>query len=117
MIIPENIDGSRLALVYLEATAADKAEAYVRGYNDCLTSIRHNNKGPISGLWTKIDQQRPLEGQEVIAFADGAFVVNAVYRNGEFFDLVQDADGAYFMTTTAGVSHWQPLPSPPEDKN
>lgn len=33
--VPDAIDGSKIAYVYLDETTTDKLDAYVKGFNDC----------------------------------------------------------------------------------
>ena len=63
--------------------------------------------------WILFEKQKPKDKQYAIIFADSAFVLLAQYRDGMFFDVVQDADGTYFETVTRDVTHWMPLPEPP----
>ncbi|HHJ2684425.1 TPA: DUF551 domain-containing protein, partial [Escherichia coli] len=55
----------------------------------------------------------PDDGQHVIILCDGAFVLYAQYRDGEFFDIVRNGD-EFFETQSRNVTDWMPLPEPPE---
>lgn len=37
--VPDEIDGSKLAHVYLDATTIDKVDAYVKGFNACRAKM------------------------------------------------------------------------------
>lgn len=58
----------------------------------------------------------PDDGQHVIILCDGAFVLYAQYRDGEFFDVVRDGD-EFFETQSRNVTDWMPLPEPPQGVN
>lgn len=101
-----------IARVYLDETTTDKVDAYVKGYNQCIADIKRMNAGKD---WKPIEEEKPKENEHVIVFSDGFFVLYARYQNGEFFDITKDSNGEFFETTTVHVTHWQPLPEPPQD--
>ncbi|EEN7554190.1 DUF551 domain-containing protein, partial [Salmonella enterica] len=53
------------------------------------------------------------DGRHVIILCDGAFVLYAQYRDGEFFDIVRNGD-EFFETQSRNVNDWMPLPEPPQ---
>lgn len=55
-----------------------------------------------------------MDGQHVIILCDGAFVLYAQYRDGEFFDIVRNGD-EFFETQSRNVTDWMPLPEPPQE--
>lgn len=63
--------------------------------------------------WITCSERMPDEGQHVIILCDGAFVLYAQYRDGEFFDVVRNGE-EFFETQSRNVTHWMPLPEPPE---
>lgn len=57
----------------------------------------------------------PDDGQHVIILCDGAFVLYAQYRDGEFFDVVRNGE-EFFETHSRNVTDWMPLPEPPQEE-
>ncbi|MFL4153017.1 DUF551 domain-containing protein [Escherichia coli] len=66
--------------------------------------------------WISCSEQMPDDGQHVIILCDGAFVLYAQYRDGEFFDVVRNGE-EFFETQSRNVTHWMPLPEPPQEVN
>ncbi|HDV2919425.1 TPA: DUF551 domain-containing protein [Escherichia coli] len=66
--------------------------------------------------WISCSERMPDDGQHVIILCDGAFVLYAQYRDGEFFDIVRNGD-EFFETQSRNVTHWMPLPEPPQEVN
>ncbi|EEW8487040.1 DUF551 domain-containing protein, partial [Escherichia coli] len=66
--------------------------------------------------WISCSERMPEDGQHVIILCDGAFVLNAQYRDGEFFDIVRNGD-EFFETQSRNVTDWMPLPEPPQEVN
>ena len=64
--------------------------------------------------WISCGERMPDDGQHVIILCDGAFVLYAQYRDGEFFDVVRDGD-EFFETQSRNVTDWMPLPEPPQE--
>ncbi|HFI1478199.1 TPA: DUF551 domain-containing protein [Escherichia coli] len=66
--------------------------------------------------WIGCSERMPDDGQHVIILCDGAFVLYAQYRDGEFFDIVRNGE-EFFETQSRNVTHWMPLPEPPQEVN
>ncbi|ELG90637.1 hypothetical protein A311_01306 [Escherichia coli KTE146] len=66
--------------------------------------------------WISCSERMPDDGQHVIILCDGAFVLYAQYRDGEFFDVVRNGE-EFFETQSRNVTHWMPLPEPPKEVN
>lgn len=64
--------------------------------------------------WISCSERMPDDGLHVIILCDGAFVLYAQYRDGEFFDVVRDGD-EFFETQSRNVTDWMPLPEPPQE--
>ncbi|EEU2089392.1 DUF551 domain-containing protein [Escherichia coli] len=64
--------------------------------------------------WISCSERMPDDGQHVIILCDGAFVLYAQYRDGEFFDVVRNGD-EFFETQSRNVTDWMPLPEPPQE--
>ncbi|EEW3512051.1 DUF551 domain-containing protein, partial [Escherichia coli] len=58
--------------------------------------------------WISCSERMPDDGQHVIILCDGAFVLYAQYRDGEFFDVVRNGD-EFFETQSRNVTDWMPL--------
>ncbi|NYV92911.1 DUF551 domain-containing protein [Escherichia coli] len=115
---------------------SSKAAAYATGWNDCREAMLQsgnfrenkdsstNNFREISETstnypvtldgWISCSERMPDDGQHVIILCDGAFVLYAQYRDGEFFDVVRDGD-EFFETQSRNVTDWMPLPEPPQE--
>ncbi|EFO2975768.1 DUF551 domain-containing protein [Escherichia coli] len=65
--------------------------------------------------WISCSERMPDDGQHVIILCDGAFVLYAQYRDGEFFDVVRNGE-EFFETQSRNVTHWMPLPEPPQEE-
>ncbi|EEJ2303372.1 DUF551 domain-containing protein [Salmonella enterica subsp. enterica] len=71
---------------------------------------------PVSpGGWISCSERMPDDGQHVIILCDGAFVLYAQYRDGEFFDVVRNGE-EFFETHSRNVTDWMPLPEPPQEE-
>lgn len=66
--------------------------------------------------WINCSERMPDDGQHVIILCDGAFVLYAQYRDGEFFDIVRNGD-EFFETQSRNVTDWMRLPEPPQEVN
>lgn len=76
-----------------------------------------NGNSPVTpDGWISCSERMPEDGQHVIILCDGAFVLNAQYRDGEFFDIVRNGD-EFFETQSRNVTDWMPLPEPPQEVN
>lgn len=74
-----------------------------------------NSPGTPDG-WISCSERMPKDGQHVIILCDGAFVLYAQYRDGEFFDIVRNGD-EFFETQSRNVTDWMRLPEPPQEVN
>ncbi len=74
------------------------------------------NSPVIPGGWISCSERMPDDGQHVIILCDGAFVLYAQYRDGEFFDVVRNGE-EFFETQSRNVTDWMPLPEPPQEVN
>ncbi|MDC6857166.1 DUF551 domain-containing protein [Escherichia coli] len=72
--------------------------------------------GPTPGTpdsWISCSERMPDDGKHVIILCDGAFVLYAQCRDGEFFDVVRNGE-EFFETQSRNVTHWMPLPAAPK---
>ncbi|WP_174218549.1 DUF551 domain-containing protein [Escherichia coli] len=111
------------------AVDAVAAIAEVRGWNSCRAAMLHGAE-PVSQTyklnelsgnspvtpdgWISCSERMPDDGQHVIILCDGAFVLYAQYRDGEFFDIVRNGD-EFFETQSRNVTDWMRLPEPPQE--
>ena len=99
------------------------------GWNACRAAMLHGaepvsqtyklnelsgNSPVIPDGWISCNERMPEDGQHVIILCDGAFVLYAQYRDGEFFDVVRNGE-EFFETQSRNVTHWMPLPEPPQE--
>ncbi|GDS22847.1 putative phage protein [Escherichia coli] len=76
-----------------------------------------NGNSPVTpDGWINCSERMPDDGQHVIILCDGAFVLYAQYRDGEFFDIVRNGD-EFFETQSRNVTDWMRLPEPPQEVN
>ncbi|ENT3329575.1 DUF551 domain-containing protein [Escherichia coli] len=101
---------------------------YMHGWNACRAAMLQGSQpvsqnyklNKLSGnspvtpdSWISCSERMPDDGQHVIILCDGAFVLYAQYRDGEFFDIVRNGD-EFFETQSRNVTDWMPLPEPPQ---
>ncbi|EFH2907457.1 DUF551 domain-containing protein [Escherichia coli] len=96
------------------AVDAVAAIAEVRGWNACRAAMLQSQDSGIKDSWISCSERMPDDGQHVIILCDGAFVLYAQYRDGEFFDVVRNGE-EFFETQSRNVTHWMPLPEPPQE--
>ncbi|HCB8130466.1 TPA: DUF551 domain-containing protein [Escherichia coli] len=96
---------ARIALALLEA------EPVSQTYK--LNELSGNSPVTPDG-WISCSERMPEDGQHVIILCDSAFVLYAQYRDGEFFDVVRNGE-EFFETQSRNVTHWMPLPEPPQE--
>ncbi|AXD98431.1 DUF550 domain-containing protein [Salmonella enterica] len=75
--------------------------------------IKEQSAPVIPDGWISCSERMPDDGRHVIILCDGAFVLYAQYRDGEFFDIVRNGD-EFFETQSRNVNDWMPLPEPPQ---
>lgn len=128
--LPENDDEDGHDIDYLEPSEV-YALGRTAGWNACRAAmlqgkseqpqnaqqnIPENIPGGNSPVtpdgWISCSERMPDDGQHVIILCDGAFVLYAQYRDGEFFDIVRNGD-EFFETQSRNVTDWMQLPEPP----
>lgn len=129
LIVPDEMD---LLTCHLDGVT----ETYADGWNACRVAMLQagnfrenkdsstNNFREISETstnspvtpdgWISCSERMPDDGQHVIILCDGAFVLYAQYRDGEFFDIVRNGD-EFFETQSRNVTDWMRLPEPPQE--
>lgn len=79
-----------------------------------MPTVQAGNSPVTPDSWISCSERMPDDGQHVIILCDGAFVLYAQYRDGEFFDVVRNGD-EFFETQSRNVTDWMPLPEPPQE--
>lgn len=92
----------------------DLARAIRKGPD--MPTVQADNSPVTPDGWISCSERMPNDGQHVIILCDGAFVLYAQYRDGEFFDVVRNGE-EFFETQSRNVTHWMPLPEPPQEVN
>ncbi|MFR0198800.1 DUF551 domain-containing protein [Escherichia coli] len=92
----------------------DLARAIRKGPD--MPTVQGGNSPVIPDGWISCSERMPKDGQHVIILCDGAFVLYAQYRDSEFFDVVRNGE-EFFETQSRNVTHWMPLPEPPQEVN
>ncbi|EIH8103222.1 DUF551 domain-containing protein [Escherichia coli] len=110
--------GNRYFGTVTEALELDTAKnGYILLVQDAEPNFDVNGNSPvIPDGWISCSERMPDDGQHVIILCDGAFVLYAQYRDGEFFDVVRNGD-EFFETQSRNVTDWMPLPEPPQEVN
>ncbi|HAO2825342.1 TPA: DUF551 domain-containing protein [Escherichia coli] len=106
------------------ALYSDKAEAerWVRlheigDFRAEITPLYAAPSAPVApDGWISCSERMPKDGRHVIILCDGAFVLYAQCRDGEFFDVVRNGE-EFFETQSRNVTHWMLLPEPPQEVN
>ncbi|EER7647104.1 DUF551 domain-containing protein [Escherichia coli] len=108
--------GNRYFGTVTEALELDTAKnGYILLVQDAEPNFDVNGNSPvIPDGWISCSERMPEDGQHVIILCDGAFVLYAQYRDGEFFDVVRNGE-EFFETQSRNVTHWIPLPEPPQE--
>lgn len=106
--------GNRYFGTVTEASELDTAKnGYILLVQDAEPNFDVNGKSPVTpDGWISCSERMPDDGQHVIILCDGAFVLYAQYRDGEFFDIVRNGD-EFFETQSRNVTDWMQLPEPP----
>ncbi|HHH6556354.1 TPA: DUF551 domain-containing protein [Escherichia coli] len=110
--------GNRYFGTVTEALELDTAKnGYILLVQDAEPNFDVNGNSPVTpDSWISCSERMPDDGQHVIILCDGAFVLYAQYRDGEFFDIVRNGD-EFFETQSRNVTDWMPLPEPPQEVN
>ncbi|EMD3199756.1 DUF551 domain-containing protein [Escherichia coli] len=108
--------GNRYFGTVTEALELDTAKnGYILLVQDAEPNFDVNSNSPVTpDGWISCSERMPEDGQHVIILCDGAFVLHAQYRDGEFFDIVRNGD-EFFETQSRNVTDWMPLPEPPQE--
>ncbi|EEW2483692.1 DUF551 domain-containing protein [Escherichia coli] len=110
--------GNRYFGTVTEALELDTAKnGYILLVQDAEPNFDVNGNSPgTPDSWISCSERMPDDGQHVIILCDGAFVLYAQYRDGEFFDIVRNGD-EFFETQSRNVTDWMRLPEPPKEVN
>ncbi|MCU6843324.1 DUF551 domain-containing protein [Escherichia coli] len=108
--------GNRYFGTVTEALELDTAKnGYILLVQDAEPNFDVNGNSPVTpDGWISCSDRMPDDGQQVIILCDGAFVLYAQYRDSEFFDVVRNGV-EFFETQSRNVTHWMPLPEPPQE--
>ncbi|EHA3095314.1 DUF551 domain-containing protein [Escherichia coli] len=108
--------GNRYFGTVTEALELDTAKnGYILLVQDAEPNFDVNCNSPVTpDGWISCSDRMPDDGQHVIILCDGAFVLYAQYRDSEFFDVVRNGE-EFFETQSRNVTHWMPLPEPPQE--
>lgn len=66
--------------------------------------------------WINLQEMKPKDLVFVLIFVVGGDVHKALLKNNEWFQDVEYCNSSGFITSkvTDRVTHWQPLPEPPQ---
>ncbi|HAM6196946.1 TPA: DUF551 domain-containing protein [Escherichia coli] len=109
---PKTSDWHSKASKYLNSNIVEKVDDdRIEAVKAVLRRLAGNSPVTPDG-WISCSELMPDDGQHVIILCDGAFVLYAQYRDGEFFDIVSNGD-EFFETQSRNVTDWMQLPEPP----
>ncbi|HAM5716352.1 TPA: DUF551 domain-containing protein [Escherichia coli] len=113
---PKTSDWHSKASKYLNSNIVEKVDDdRIEAVKAVLRRLAGNSPVTPDG-WISCSERMPDDGQHVIILCDGAFVLYAQYRDGEFFDIVRNGD-EFFETQSRNVTDWMRLPEPPQEVN
>ncbi|EFO1259874.1 DUF551 domain-containing protein [Escherichia coli] len=113
---PKTSDWHSKASKYLNSNIVEKVDDdRIEAVKAVLRRLAVNYPVTPDG-WINCSERMPDDGQHVIILCDGAFVLYAQYRDGEFFDIVRNGD-EFFETQSRNVTDWMRLPEPPQEVN
>ncbi|HHU3400633.1 TPA: DUF551 domain-containing protein [Escherichia coli] len=113
---PKTSDWHSKASKYLNSNIVEKVDDdRIEAVKAVLRRLAGNYPVTPDG-WISCSERMPDDGQHVIILCDGAFVLYAQYRDGEFFDIVRNGD-EFFETQSRNVTDWMRLPEPPQEVN
>ncbi|ECJ3859258.1 DUF550 domain-containing protein [Salmonella enterica subsp. enterica] len=108
------ITDEQIALAMVEKLAVNKKREWPEPKDgEPRLHIKEQSAPVIPDGWISCSERMPDDGRHVIILCDGAFVLYAQYRDGEFFDIVRNGD-EFFETQSRNVNDWMPLPEPPQ---
>ena len=111
---PKTSDWHSKASKYLNSNIVEKVDDdRIEAVKAVLRRLAVNYPVTPDG-WISCSERMPDDGQHVIILCDGAFVLYAQSRDGEFFDIVRNGD-EYFETQSRNVTDWMRLPEPPQE--
>ncbi|MBQ8123635.1 MAG: DUF551 domain-containing protein [Ruminococcus sp.] len=97
----------------------DEALALIGKDIDVPASADDTNVGHKSGGWISCEDRLPIEQGPVLCYArsttgEGNYRILGTLRNGEFWFLQVDGTQLSFPNLCLEVTHWMPLPDPPD---
>ncbi|EGI28011.1 Eaa protein [Escherichia coli TA206] len=93
------------AAQWLQTCDGNRVQEYVK--LERLQNALSGNYPVTPDGWISCSERMPDDGQHVIILCDGAFVLYAQYRDGEFFDVVRNGE-EFFETQSRNVTRLAP---------
>ncbi|MEZ3222821.1 DUF551 domain-containing protein [Escherichia coli] len=118
--IAPNDSSTTIQALRIALDGIERSDAMLHGAEPVSQTYKLNELSGNSPVtpdgWISCSERMPDDGQHVIILCDGAFVLYAQYRDGEFFDIVRNGD-EFFETQSRNVTDWMRLPEPPQEVN
>lgn len=118
--IAPNDSSTTIQALRIALDGIERSDAMLHGAEPVSQTYKLNQLSGNSPVtpdgWISCSERMPDDGQHVIILCDGAFVLYAQYRDGEFFDIVRNGD-EFFETQSRNVTDWMRLPEPPQEVN
>ncbi|ENJ2308970.1 DUF551 domain-containing protein [Escherichia coli] len=112
-VVPDEIDVNDVprAVTYFKT----HRDCYADGWNACRAAMLQSQDSGIKDSWISCSERMPEETGDIIVVSDGIVMSGISYsrRDGFYIAALEYDDDE----PIGGVTHWMPLPEPPQEVN